>query len=164
MFFSSADARVRIMQYVYRLVQFPIPMGNCCGQGTPNEEEEPGKMDFQGGNVHIVSNREEWDAKISEANQDGKIVLANFSASWCGPCRTMAPYYTDLSKKYPALTFLTIDVDELSEFSSSWDIHATPTFFFLKNGEQVDKLVGANRTELEKKVITFSDMVAPVRQ
>jgi len=38
------------------------------------------------------------------------------------------------------------------EFSSSWDIRATPTFFFLKNGQQVDKLVGANKPELEKKV------------
>ena len=38
------------------------------------------------------------------------------------------------------------------EFSSSWDIRATPTFFFLKSGQQVDKLVGANKPELEKKV------------
>jgi len=38
------------------------------------------------------------------------------------------------------------------ELSSSWDIRATPTFFFLKNGQQVDKLVGANKPELEKKV------------
>ncbi|XP_068668230.1 thioredoxin H4-2 isoform X2 [Aristolochia californica] len=140
------------MQYVYRFVQFPNLMGNFCGQGTHNDEEEPGKIEFQGGNVHIITSREDWDAKTSEANQDGKIVLANFSASWCGPCRVMAPYFTDLSKKYPALCFLSIDVDELTEFSSSWDINATPTFFFLKDGEQVDKLVGANRTELEKKI------------
>jgi thioredoxin 1 len=38
------------------------------------------------------------------------------------------------------------------EFSSSWDIRATPTFFFLKNGQQMDKLVGANKAELQKKV------------
>jgi thioredoxin 1 len=40
----------------------------------------------------------------------------------------------------------------LQEFSSSWDIRATPTFFFLKNGQQMDKLVGANKPELERKV------------
>ena len=38
------------------------------------------------------------------------------------------------------------------DFSSSWDIKATPTFFFLKNGQQIDKLVGANRPELQKKI------------
>jgi thioredoxin 1 len=42
------------------------------------------------------------------------------------------------------------------EFSSSWDIRATPTFFFLKNGQQVDKLVGANKPELEKKVAALA--------
>jgi thioredoxin 1 len=41
----------------------------------------------------------------------------------------------------------------LQEFSSSWDIRATPTFFFLKNGQQIDKLVGANKPELERKVL-----------
>jgi thioredoxin 1 len=47
---------------------------------------------------------------------------------------------------------LTVSVIHLQDFSSSWDIRATPTFFFLKNGQQVDKLVGANKPELEKKV------------
>ena len=53
--------------------------------------------------------------------------------------------------------FLTIDVDDLMDFSSSWDIRATPTFFFLKNGQQIDKLVGANKPELEKKVLAAAD-------
>jgi thioredoxin 1 len=47
---------------------------------------------------------------------------------------------------------LTVFVIHLQEFSSSWDIRATPTFFFLKNGQRVDKLVRANKPELEKKV------------
>lgn len=53
--------------------------------------------------------------------------------------------------------FLTIDVDDLMDFSSTWDIRATPTFFFLKNGQQIDKLVGANRPELEKKVQALAE-------
>lgn len=40
-------------------------------------------------------------------------VVANFSASWCGPCRVIAPLYAELSEKYPSLMFLTIDVDKL---------------------------------------------------
>ncbi|RWW53862.1 hypothetical protein BHE74_00039599 [Ensete ventricosum] len=103
-------------------------------------------------------------------NCDLPQVVANFSASWCGPCRMIAPLYKELSEKYPSLMFLTIDVDELMvkiriilirsiaiDFSSSWDIHATPTFFFLKDGQQLDKLIGANKPELEKKVIMFVD-------
>jgi thioredoxin 1 len=45
----------------------------------------------------------------------------------------------------------------LQEFSASWDIKATPTFFFLKDGQQVDKLVGANKPELQKKVTAIVD-------
>lgn len=121
----------------------------CCGAKRADEED---KVDFGGGNVHLVTSKEDWDQKVAEANKDGKIVVANFSASWCGPCRVIAPVYAEMSQTYPQLMFLTIDVDDLMDFSSSWDIRATPTFFFLKNGQQVDKLVGANKPELEKKV------------
>ncbi|KAL6607768.1 hypothetical protein ACP70R_040831 [Stipagrostis hirtigluma subsp. patula] len=138
-------------------------MGGCAGKVRRDEEV---KLDFKGGNVHIITTKEGWDQKIEEANRDGKIVseltiwlsdqryevVANFSATWCGPCRVIAPIYAEMSKTYPQLMFLTIDVDDLMDFSSSWDIRATPTFFFLKNGQQVDKLVGANKPELEKKV------------
>ncbi|PAN32432.1 hypothetical protein PAHAL_5G486900 [Panicum hallii] len=120
----------------------------CSAKHTDNDD----KIDFGGGNVHVITSKENWDQKIEEANKDGKIVVANFSASWCGPCRVISTVYAEMSQTYPQLMFLTVDVDELMEFSSSWDIRATPTFFFLKNGQQVDKLVGANKPELEKKV------------
>ncbi|XP_074568537.1 thioredoxin H4-1-like [Curcuma longa] len=130
-------------------------MGNCLGkEGKDADLQE--EIDFSGGNVHVITSKDNWDQKISESKKDGKIVVANFSATWCGPCRVMAPGYTELSEKYPALMFLTIDVDELSELSSSWDIRATPTFIFLRDGQQVDKIIGANRTELEKKIVVNS--------
>lgn len=49
----------------------------------------------------------------------------------------------------------------LQEFSTSWDIKATPTFFFLKDGQQIDKLVGANKPELQKKMTAILDSEAP---
>nr|pir protein S2 - Phalaris coerulescens [Phalaris coerulescens] len=129
-------------------------MGGCVGKDRGIVED---KLDFKGGNVHVITTKEDWDQKIAEANKDGKIVVANFSASWCGPCRVIAPVYAEMSKTYPQLMFLTIDVDDLVDFSSTWDIRATPTFFFLKNGQQIDKLVGANKPELEKKVQALGD-------
>ncbi|KAL6627357.1 hypothetical protein ACP70R_031083 [Stipagrostis hirtigluma subsp. patula] len=128
-------------------------MGSCLGKQHTDDED---KIDFKGGNVHVITSKEDWDQKIAEANRDGKIVVANFSASWCGPCRVISPVYTEMSLTYPQLMFLTIDVDELMDFSSSWDIRATPTFFFVKNGQQLDKLVGANKPELEKKVAALA--------
>jgi thioredoxin 1 len=49
--------------------------------------------------------------------------------------------------------FRDCSIVHVQEFSTSWDIRATPTFFFLKNGQQIDKLVGANKPELERKVV-----------
>ncbi|WVZ96715.1 hypothetical protein U9M48_042316 [Paspalum notatum var. saurae] len=129
-------------------------MGGCAGKARRNEEEE---LNYKGGNVHTITSKESWDQKIAEANRDGKTVVANFSASWCGPCRVIAPVYAEMSKTYPQLMFLSIDVDDMMDFSSSWDIRATPTFFFLKNGQQIDKLVGANKPELERKVLAAAN-------
>lgn len=50
----------------------------------------------------------------------------------------------------------------LQDFSSSWDIQATPTFYFLRHGEKIDKLVGANKPELEKKIVKFSGLTLDV--
>ncbi|XXG42853.1 hypothetical protein AAC387_Pa01g3027 [Persea americana] len=135
-------------------------MGNCAvklscmDKNTKNETDD--KIDFSKGNVHLVTSMESWDKEISQASKDGKIVVVNFSATWSGPCRTIAPLYSELSEKYSELTFLTVDVDELAELSSSWDLRATPSFFFLKDGQQLDKVVGANKTQLEKMVASMA--------
>ncbi|KAG6595548.1 hypothetical protein SDJN03_12101, partial [Cucurbita argyrosperma subsp. sororia] len=120
-------------------------------------------LSFGAGNVHLITTKVAWDQKLEEARSDGKIVIANFSATWCGPCKMIAPFYCELSEKYPSLMFLVVDVDELSDFSTSWDIKATPTFFFLKDGQQIDKLVGANKPELQQKITAMADSLVPDR-
>ncbi|KAJ6831880.1 putative thioredoxin H4-1 [Iris pallida] len=104
-------------------------MGNCLAQFRGSADSDD-KIDFSGGNVHLVNSKEKWDERVAEADKAGKIVVANFSASWCGPCKVITPLYAEMSEKYPQLVFLLIDVDELVDLSSSWDIRATPTFFF----------------------------------
>lgn len=132
-------------------------MGHCFTKYQNDGDDSNHNVEFAGGNVHLITAKEQWEEKTSEASRNGKIVVVNFSASWCGPCRMIAPFYCELSEKHPSLMFLTVDVDELTELSSSWDIKATPTFFFLKDGQQVDKLVGANKPELQKKVTAILD-------
>ncbi|XP_052875962.1 thioredoxin H9-like isoform X1 [Gossypium arboreum] len=134
-------------------------MGHCFSKDKSDGSDSEQAVEFVGGNVHRVTSKEDWDQKLSEAKRDGKIVIANFSATWCGPCRMLAPFYCELSEKHPSLMFLLIDVDELTDFSTSWDIKATPTFFFLKDGQQIDKLVGANKPELQKKLTAVLDSV-----
>ncbi|PWA43744.1 thioredoxin H-type [Artemisia annua] len=139
-------------------------MGICFSSTQPEEDETESHPQFEGGNVTLVTTKDAWERKLSEAKAQGKIVVANFSASWCGPCKSIAPYYIELSDKHPSLMFLTIDVDELTEFSTQWEVKATPTFFFLKDGQQIDKLVGANKPELQKKITSIVDSDVPSGQ
>ncbi|KAG6693320.1 hypothetical protein I3842_10G163300 [Carya illinoinensis] len=88
-------------------------MGLCLGKQTEGGDSEE-NVKFSGGNVHLITSKESWDQKLVEASGDGKIVIANFSATWCGPCKTMAPFYRELSEKYPSVVFLLIDVEELT--------------------------------------------------
>ncbi|KAJ4832547.1 hypothetical protein Tsubulata_000109 [Turnera subulata] len=134
-------------------------MGVCFAKHRDDGDDSNHHVNFAGGNVHLITTKESWDQKLTEANKEGKVVLANFSATWCGPCRVIAPFFNELSEKYPSLMFLVVDVDELTDFSTSWDIKATPTFFFLKDGQQLDKLVGANKPELQKKITSVVDSV-----
>uniref|UniRef100_A0A7N0UFD2 Thioredoxin domain-containing protein n=1 Tax=Kalanchoe fedtschenkoi TaxID=63787 RepID=A0A7N0UFD2_KALFE len=132
-------------------------MGQCwtklCGGQDPGDADASQHVNRS---VHKITAKDKWEAKLSEAEKEGKIVVAAFTASWCAPCKEILPFYQELAGKYGNLSFCTIDVDELAEFSSSWDIKATPTFFFLKDGRQADKHVGSDRSDLERKVATIS--------
>ncbi|KAL0916776.1 hypothetical protein M5K25_014313 [Dendrobium thyrsiflorum] len=95
---------------------------------------------------------EEWNHQLGQAKESKKLVVVDFTASWCGPCRIIAPIFAELARKYTNVIFLKVDVDELKTVSEEWKVTAMPTFIFLKDGEVVDKLVGAHKEELPRKV------------
>jgi thioredoxin 1 len=108
------------------------------------------------GNVIVINSVQEWEAKLEEGRKDKKVIVVDFTATWCGPCRHMAPIFADLSKKHPDLIFVKVDVDQLQEIAAKWDVQAMPTFIFIKDKKLVHKIVGANKDELEKKSVFFS--------
>ncbi|KAL0557922.1 hypothetical protein IC582_006479 [Cucumis melo] len=104
------------------------------------------------GQVIACHKQSEWDALLAKAKESGKLVVVDFTASWCGPCRTIAPYFSELAKNHPGVMFLKVDVDELNAIASEWKINAMPTFVFVKGGETLHKIVGADRAALLKKI------------
>ncbi|XP_074368574.1 thioredoxin H4-1-like [Apium graveolens] len=132
-------------------------MGGCLSKTFKRRVQKVPTQRLGGQNLTAITAINQWEEKLSEAKRDNKIMVVSFCASWCGPCKAISPVFAELADKYPSLMFLTVDVDGLAEFSTSWDIKATPTFFFLKNGREVDKLVGANKEELQKKVASVAN-------
>ncbi|KAK7280701.1 hypothetical protein RJT34_25768 [Clitoria ternatea] len=96
--------------------------------------------------VHTV---ESWKEHLQRGNDTKKLIVVDFTASWCGPCRFIAPLLAEIAKNTPEVIFLKVDVDELKTVAEEWSIEAMPTFLFLKEGNLVDKVVGAQKEELE---------------
>ncbi|XP_038893273.1 thioredoxin H1-like [Benincasa hispida] len=95
-----------------------------------------------------------WKQQLLKAKQYNKLVVVNFTATWCGPCRTMAPVLEDLASKMRNndVLFLKVDVDELMSVANELGVGALPSFQFFKNGKLVDKFVGARKDVLHSTV------------
>jgi len=69
--------------------------------------------------------------------------LVDFWAEWCGPCRTMLPVFTRLSKKFKKIRFARLNIDQNQDIATKLGIQSIPIFIMFKTGTQVDKVVGA---------------------
>ncbi|XP_019879651.1 thioredoxin-like protein 1 [Aethina tumida] len=90
---------------------------------------------------------------VSElANASTRLVVVDFTATWCGPCQRMAPIFQQLATKYPRAVFLKVDVDQCQETAAAQGVSAMPTFIFYRNKTKIDRLQGADPTGLETKI------------
>ena len=79
---------------------------------------------------------------------NSKYLLAQFSASYCGPCKFIYPQVLKFSKERPDVTVLKINSEEAGEIFDHFNITSIPTFLFFIQGELKDKFYGASKTEL----------------
>ena len=92
---------------------------------------------------------QDFDQEVLEADT---VVLVDFWAEWCGPCKMVAPILDDLSQEYDGkIKFTKVDVDENPETAMKYGIRSIPTLLVFKGGSPVDQVVGAVPKAVLKK-------------
>lgn len=92
-----------------------------------------------------------WDSDVMKASE---LVMVDFWAVWCGPCQMVAPIVDELAKEYAGkLKVRKLNTDENPEIAGRYQVMSIPTILFFKNGQPVEKLVGARPKRQFKEVI-----------
>lgn len=125
-------------------------------QQKPDAQDQEALSAFKDGQVIGIHNTSELETKLNAATRTSRLVILYFTATWCGPCRFISPLYTSLAAKYAKVVFLKVDIDEARDVAARWNISSVPTFFFVRNGKEVDKVVGADKSSLERKIAQYA--------
>jgi len=88
--------------------------------------------------IHIT--KENFQEEVLES---AKPVLLDFWASWCGPCRMVGPIIDEIAEEHPEIKVGKINVDEQQELATQFQVMSIPSLFVLKDGEIVNKALGA---------------------
>ena len=107
------------------------------------------------GAVVEVTDAEAFKTKLEEAKKAKRLTVVDFTASWCGPCKRVAPRYAELSLKYGDVAFLKVDVDKASDVAKGAAVRCMPTFQFFKDGEKVDAMEGADAGKIESILLAL---------
>mmetsp|Transcript_24331 Transcript_24331/g.21268 ORF Transcript_24331/g.21268 Transcript_24331/m.21268 type:complete len:130 (+) Transcript_24331:80-469(+) len=114
------------------------------------KKEEPKKEDAKKdgtseGTIIVIKDDDDFDAKLKQYKD--KLIILDFGASWCGPCKQLDPIIKEKAKEFPKAVFFKIDVDECEETAEKYEIQNMPTIIFVKNEKQADKQVGLGKKE-----------------
>ncbi|KAI8621876.1 thioredoxin-like protein [Chytriomyces sp. MP71] len=104
-----------------------------------------------GSAINITSSAE-FNKYISAS----KLTVVDFTATWCGPCKAVAPRFEALAAKFSNCSFIKVDVDEQKDIAQQYGVRAMPTFMLFKSGKKLDEVVGADIGKVERLVNTHA--------
>lgn len=89
-------------------------------------------------NIIEITSKNQFDETVKSE----KLIIVDFWAIWCGPCRVLKPLLHKIAGEHPEIQLLTVDVDANQELAAEYDINSIPAVFLFKNWEIVDNFVG----------------------
>ena len=101
-----------------------------CSDGLTTPEED---------NKVIEVNSETWDKEVLQVK---RLVVVDFYADWCSPCKQLAPIVEALAKENPKLKVCKLDIDENRDIYVKYKVRGIPTLIFFKEGKEVDRIIG----------------------
>jgi thioredoxin 1 len=89
--------------------------------------------------------------------QSPNLIMVDFWATWCGPCKIVAPVVEELAQEYTGkVNFAKVNTDENPDIASRFNIRGIPTLIFFKDGKVLDQIVGAvPKAQLKSKIDSF---------
>ncbi|KAM5541766.1 hypothetical protein V8D89_004495 [Ganoderma adspersum] len=94
----------------------------------------------------------DWNTTLRAAKEKNQPIIVDFFATWCGPCKAIAPTFEQLASQYPNGVFLKVDVDKVPPIAQKYQVTAMPTFVVIRETGVVDMLRGADPRGLSAMV------------
>ena len=82
-------------------------------------------------------------SNFHDAVSQNNLLLVDFWAEWCGPCKSMHPIFSRMAKKYDHVRFARVNVDNSQDVAKKFNVQSIPTFIMFKNGQVAQQMVGA---------------------
>ena len=116
-----------------KIIQYILLVCSLCLFGETGAQNR--SIEFREGN---------WEQMLKMAKKEKKMIFVDCYTSWCGPCKMVAPIIEELAAEFEGQVIIgKCDVDDNSDVAAEYGIRNIPTVLFFKNGEIVDKQVGA---------------------
>ncbi|GAA6019189.1 hypothetical protein JCM11491_001411 [Sporobolomyces phaffii] len=109
-----------------------------------------------------INSVSEWNTNLRAATAAGQTCVVDAYATWCGPCKAIAPVFDSLAKSVDWVKFVRFDVDKLPAIAQKYKVTAMPTFFAIQSGKVVGDLKGADPAALNRLVYTHAGPNPPV--
>ncbi|RZC32434.1 thioredoxin-2 [Asbolus verrucosus] len=100
--------------------------------------------------VTHINDKNDLVSKLNDAGD--QLVVIDFFATWCGPCKMIAPKLAELAQEFQNILIFKVDVDECEEIAMEYNISSMPTFVFIKNNQTITQFSGANYDKLRQIV------------